>query len=225
LTAGHDYAVGNGKPPLHTQFKKGQSGNPRGRPKRPRRSFEQEFNETLKLALRMKYARLATSDTNNCLSKLVQKLVTKAADGDLRAMGHLLSRMEMCDASDLLVDAEPEANDGQAATVSNKTQTTSAAEPVDKKKSNPTAAIEEDEAPQDVIATKVVAEDDETGSVTGSVTGSGTGSAAGSAAGNVSGAAEEHDIEAAAADEPPPVPPRPKRPRIETGGVVIQEGD
>ena len=26
-----DYQVGPGKPPLHTRFKKGQSGNPRGR--------------------------------------------------------------------------------------------------------------------------------------------------------------------------------------------------
>jgi hypothetical protein len=28
-----DYKVGYGKPPRHTRFKKGQSGNPRGRPK------------------------------------------------------------------------------------------------------------------------------------------------------------------------------------------------
>ena len=29
-----DYEVGRGKPPVHTRFKKGQSGNPRGpRPK------------------------------------------------------------------------------------------------------------------------------------------------------------------------------------------------
>jgi hypothetical protein len=28
-----DYEVGYGKPPRHTRFKKGQSGNPRGRPK------------------------------------------------------------------------------------------------------------------------------------------------------------------------------------------------
>ena len=28
-----DYKVGYKKPPLHTRFKKGQSGNPRGRPK------------------------------------------------------------------------------------------------------------------------------------------------------------------------------------------------
>jgi hypothetical protein len=28
-----DYEVGHGKPPKSTQFKKGQSGNPKGRPK------------------------------------------------------------------------------------------------------------------------------------------------------------------------------------------------
>jgi Family of unknown function (DUF5681) len=28
-----DYEVGYGKPPRHTRFKKGQSGNPKGRPK------------------------------------------------------------------------------------------------------------------------------------------------------------------------------------------------
>ena len=27
-----DYEVGYGKPPKHTQFKRGQSGNPNGRP-------------------------------------------------------------------------------------------------------------------------------------------------------------------------------------------------
>jgi len=31
-TEGEDYKVGKGKPPLHTRFRKGQSGNPRGRP-------------------------------------------------------------------------------------------------------------------------------------------------------------------------------------------------
>ncbi len=29
----NNHEVGYGKPPKHTQFKKGQSGNPRGRPK------------------------------------------------------------------------------------------------------------------------------------------------------------------------------------------------
>ncbi len=31
-----DYAVGYGRPPLHTRFKPGHSGNPRGRPKGPK---------------------------------------------------------------------------------------------------------------------------------------------------------------------------------------------
>lgn len=30
---GRDYEVGYGKPPMHSQFRKGQSGNPKGRPK------------------------------------------------------------------------------------------------------------------------------------------------------------------------------------------------
>ncbi|WP_082512564.1 DUF5681 domain-containing protein [Afipia sp. Root123D2] len=35
LSSSAGSAVGYKKPPRHTQFKKGQSGNPKGRPKRP----------------------------------------------------------------------------------------------------------------------------------------------------------------------------------------------
>jgi hypothetical protein len=31
-----DYEIGRGRPPKHTRFKSGQSGNPRGRPKKPK---------------------------------------------------------------------------------------------------------------------------------------------------------------------------------------------
>ena len=43
----NNYAVGYGKPPLHTRFKKGQSGNVHGRPKGSRNLagvLERELN-------------------------------------------------------------------------------------------------------------------------------------------------------------------------------------
>jgi uncharacterized protein DUF5681 len=33
-----NYTLGKGRPPVHTRFKKGQSGNPTGRPRRKDRS-------------------------------------------------------------------------------------------------------------------------------------------------------------------------------------------
>jgi hypothetical protein len=41
-----DYAVGYGKPPRHTRFKRGQSGNPRGRP-RGAKNLSTLLNEAL----------------------------------------------------------------------------------------------------------------------------------------------------------------------------------
>jgi hypothetical protein len=41
-----DYEVGYKKPPLHTRFKKGQSGNPRGRP-RGAKNFSSVLNDAL----------------------------------------------------------------------------------------------------------------------------------------------------------------------------------
>ena len=38
-----DYRVGYGKPPLETRFKKGQSGNPGGRPRRARNLMTQLY--------------------------------------------------------------------------------------------------------------------------------------------------------------------------------------
>lgn len=42
-----DYEVGRGKPPKHTRWKKGQSGNPKGRPKGIR-NFNTDLEKVLK---------------------------------------------------------------------------------------------------------------------------------------------------------------------------------
>lgn len=41
-----NYEVGYGKPPKHTQFKKGQSGNPKGKPK-GHKNFKTDLKEAL----------------------------------------------------------------------------------------------------------------------------------------------------------------------------------
>ena len=45
-----DYAVGRGKPPAHTRFQKGRSGNPGGKPA-PRKSFEERLRNAVEKAL------------------------------------------------------------------------------------------------------------------------------------------------------------------------------
>lgn len=45
------YSVGKGKPPAHTQFKKGQSGNPGGKPKSPKSRATTSMQRRLKDAI------------------------------------------------------------------------------------------------------------------------------------------------------------------------------
>ena len=81
-----DGQVGYGNPPEHTRFKKGKSGNPRGRPK-----GALNIATVLERALRDKVV-INENGVRKTVTKLeaaVKQLVNKAASGDLAAMRQL----------------------------------------------------------------------------------------------------------------------------------------
>ncbi len=82
-----DDKVGYRRPPQHTQFKKGQSGNPKGRPKGTK-NFATDLAEELKERILIR-----EGDKTKRVSKqraAVKSLVAKAAKGDPRALALLL---------------------------------------------------------------------------------------------------------------------------------------
>ena len=98
-----DYEVGFGKPPAGTRFKKGQSGNPKGRPK-----GTLNMATVLARTLREKVV-INENGQRKVITKLeaaVKQLVNKAASGDLRALRHL---------ADLVASAEERAAQAPAA--------------------------------------------------------------------------------------------------------------
>src|SRR5215469_7238597 len=82
-----DYEVGYGKPPRHTRFAKGQSGNPRARPPGAK-SFTTLLDEALN-----ERVLVAENGGRRKVSKrqaIVTQLVNRAATADFRAMKMLL---------------------------------------------------------------------------------------------------------------------------------------
>ncbi len=95
--------VGYRNPPKHTWFKKGESGNPKGRPK-----GTLNLATVLARTLREKVI-INENGQRKVITKLeaaVKQLVNKAASGDLRALRHL---------ADLVVSAEERAAQAPAA--------------------------------------------------------------------------------------------------------------
>lgn len=75
--------VGHGRPPKHSRFKKGASGNPKGRPK-GKRNLATVLQATLKERVVVNENGVRRTVTK--LDAAVKQLVNKSAEGDLPAL-------------------------------------------------------------------------------------------------------------------------------------------
>src|SRR5260370_28213794 len=74
-----DYEVGYKKPPTHSQFKKGQSGNPRGRPRRAKNLgtiLGEALDERVPVTENGRHCKITKADV------MLKQLVNPAAQGE-----------------------------------------------------------------------------------------------------------------------------------------------
>jgi hypothetical protein len=86
-----DYEVGYGRPPQHTRFKRGQSGNPKGRPR------ESKNLPTLLTEALNQRVIVAENDGRRRITKreaIITQLVNRSAKADLRAIKILLDILQ-----------------------------------------------------------------------------------------------------------------------------------
>jgi hypothetical protein len=88
LSSDDDHEVGYGKPPENGRFKKGQSGNPKGRPKGVR-NFQTEVEDILRSKVTVTVA--GKPKSVGTVTAAFMRLKEKALKGDLRALESLLA--------------------------------------------------------------------------------------------------------------------------------------
>jgi hypothetical protein len=87
-----NYDVGYGKPPRHSQFGKGHSGNPRGRAKGSRNLstlLDGALNERVTVSENGKRKRISKREA------ILKQLVNKAASGDPKSIQMLLTEIRL----------------------------------------------------------------------------------------------------------------------------------
>jgi len=82
-----DYEIGYGKPPLHSRFPKGQSGNPNGRPKK-NRSHADLLRELLEAKIRVGVDKMTKREA------LYLSLINDAIKGKASARNTVFSLMQ-----------------------------------------------------------------------------------------------------------------------------------
>lgn len=99
-----DYKVGYGRPPHHSRFQKGRSGNPRGRAKGSKnlaQLIEQEMEIKITITENGQRRRITKREA------IAKQLVNKAVGGDPKAIPFLVQQRHR----DLEIDAEAKAVD------------------------------------------------------------------------------------------------------------------
>lgn len=109
----NQYTVGYGKPPIYSQFKPGQSGNPKGRP-RGAKSLATILNAALNEKVTVNKNGKKIKKTKVAVA--IEQLVNKAVAGDLKALAQLTPHLLRADevANKAKSENEPDLGDADS---------------------------------------------------------------------------------------------------------------